>query len=112
MGPPSTRPDRGLPRPQGLPLLVSIGQHTALVQDPLQKKRRAPLHAAQIGEVNSPVGGGAKRGDQSSLRQIIVGAAQQEIEIRACILVASRQRAIEDGEAYVRLRPQRPAKVG
>ncbi len=98
---------------QQTPLPISVHQDTALVKDPVQEKRSPDLNSSQVGYVNLTAADSLQADSQLDARRgTIVGKREQQVEIRVGVLVAPRQRAIEDGQTNARLGTQRPAKPG
>ena len=110
---PGTCTDRVVALTQQTPLPVTVDQDTSLVKDPVQEERRVGLHPLQMGDVDRTAGDPLQPdGELEPRRGAIVGERDQQVEIRARILVASCQRAIEHGKANALLRAECPAKPG
>ena len=113
MGTAGAHTDRGLALSQQTPLLVSIDQDAALVENSIQKERRPSLYPLQVGDINPATAEVLQADSKPGYRQrTIAGEQDQQVEIRARILVASRERAVENSKTNAMLGPQRAAQTG
>lgn len=100
MGTAGAHTNRGVALSQQAPLFVSIDENATLIKDTIQQERSPGLHPLQIGDINAAAAELLQADGQLGRRKRpIVCERDQQVEIRACVLVASRQRAIEHGKA-------------
>ena len=91
---------------------ITVDQDATLVEDPVQKQRRIGLHALQVGDVNLTAGDWFQAdGELEPCRGTLVGERDQQVEVRARVLVAPRQRTVEHGKANIVLGAERAVKV-
>lgn len=112
MGMSGTHTNHGLARSQEAPLFVSVDEDASLVKDTIQKERRADLDPFQLDDINAAAAESLQADGQLGCRKRpIVRKRDQKVEVRARVLVASCERAIENCEPNAVLGPQRAAKA-
>ncbi len=96
---------------QPVPLPVAVDQDATLIEDAVEQKRCLRLYSPQISDVYPATADALQAdGQPKASRGPIVSERDQQVKVRARILVAPRQRAVEHGKANPMLSPQRPTK--
>lgn len=90
-----------------LPAPVTVDENAPLVEDLTQKKRSIRIDQREIRDVDSAPGHGLQVGRKlGAVRRTMVGERDQEVEVRASVLLATGNRAVEQGEANTTLGAQ------
>ena len=77
------------------PLPVPVDEDAPLIQNAIQKERRAFLDPPQKGDVNSATGDLHQAGGQRARpERSLASGRYQQVEVGASVLVAPRERAI------------------
>lgn len=112
MGALGTRPDRTTALTQPVPLPIPVDDDATLVEDTVEKERRSFLDSCEVGDVDMPTRDTRQIGSQGIPgREMLSGDRDQQVQVRARVLVTASQRAVDHGEAHVAASSQSPPKI-
>jgi hypothetical protein len=108
LGPGSNRATSFL---EWLPESIAIDDDPALVDDPIEKKRRLGFDPGKVRDVDDTAGGPFQTRREARRRQWpTVDKVDEQVEVGVLVLVSTRQRSIEHRQADATLGSQRLAK--
>ncbi len=93
------------------PLAIPVDEDAALVENTIQKKRGACLNPLETSDIHSASGHTLNVRTQAR-DSGVVGERDEQIQIGTLVLVATRQRAIEDSQPNPALNAESAAKIG
>jgi hypothetical protein len=92
-------------------LTIPVDEDAALVENTIQKKRGVCLNPLEKRDINSPSGHTLNARAQARASGV-AGERYEQIQIGTLVLIATRQRAVEDGQPNPALDSESAAKIG